>query len=113
MAARRTLKVRSVSAMPSIVADDPAMQQGLDKVIATLRRVESTRSRDVITVDLAVGINRIRHGLGRAVAGYSITPTVADATFAHAIDTSNTRPDLEVWIEVVGVNQPSATLEVF
>jgi hypothetical protein len=66
-----------------------------------------------LRVDLVVGQNRIAHGLGRAVEGYSITPTVAAAGFAHAIDETNPSPELEVWITVIGSAQPQARIEVW
>jgi hypothetical protein len=34
-------------------------------------------------------------------------------TFSHAIDRENPRPDLTVWITVIGVAQPKALIEVY
>ena len=92
---------------------DPPTQRALDQLAEAIQRLQSSRAREQRTVDLVVGTNVVRHGLGRPVLGYTLTPTVADATFAHAIDASNPRPDGEVWITVIGVAQPGARLEVW
>jgi hypothetical protein len=82
-------------------------------VAAAVSSALSASQRDHTRVDLVVGQNRIRHGLGRAVEGYSITPTAANATFAHAIDETNPHPEREVWITVVGIGQPKARIEIW
>lgn len=66
--------------------------------------------RATITVDLIVGTNRIVHGLGRKSRGATVSPSVADATFAwsHAPD-----GDLVAVITVVGVAQPGASVEIY
>lgn len=97
--------------LPSV--DDPTTARALDSVTAAVTDLQSIRDRDHLTADLIVGTNKIQHGLGRAPIGYTITPTVADATFAHAINKSNPRPELELWITVVGVGQPGAAVEVW
>lgn len=76
-------------------------------VAATDDRVSD---RSVVVVDLIVGANTFPHGLGRPARGATLTPRVADATFAWALTTSDTR---QATIVVVGVNQPGATLELF
>lgn len=62
------------------------------------------------TVDLVVGANRINHGLGRAPLGATVTPTVADASFAWALTGGDAR---QAVITVIGVPQPKAYVEVF
>lgn len=89
---------------------DAADPRSVAQAVAELNR---TALRDRKRADLVVGQNRIVHGLGRAVEGYSITPTVADATFAHCLDETNPHPELEVWITVVGVDQPKARIEIW
>jgi hypothetical protein len=78
-----------------------------------VQQLQSPRSRDVVTFDLVIGSNHVRHSLGRDVVGYSLTATVADASFAHAIDATNPIPGREVWIDVIGAAQPGARIEVF
>jgi hypothetical protein len=47
------------------------------------------------------------------MAGYTLTPTVASAAFAHCLNRDNPRPDLEAWIDVIGADQPGAIVKVF
>lgn len=93
--------------------DDPKVQRALDVLTQHLQELLGRRSRVSISFDLVVGTNRIPHDLGRACEGYTLTPTVADNGFAHAINTANPRPDLELWITVIGAAQPGAVLEIF
>ena len=113
MAGRRARRPGGVDRTPAIRVDDTQTDRALQQIRQTLERLESARKRDVVEVDLVVGTNKVRHGLGRPVAGYTITPTVADATFAHRIDRENPRPDLEVWIVVINAAQPNAIVEVY
>ena len=59
---------------------------------------------------LALGANRVSHGLARKPNGATVTPTVADATFAWALTAADTKT---VTITVVGIAMPNAYLEVF
>jgi hypothetical protein len=68
------------------------------------------RARDVQTVNLTVGANRLNHGLGRKALGCTITPTVADPTWAWAMTAAD---DKQLTITTVGVPQPNAYLEIF
>jgi hypothetical protein len=113
MAARRSKPPRQIDRTPAVEVKDEQTDRALTLIRQHLDRLDAARKRDSVTVDLVVGTNRVRHGLGRAVTGYTVTATVADATFAHAIDRNNPRPDLEVWIAVVGVAQPAAVVEVW
>jgi hypothetical protein len=113
MAARREIQIRPVTRVQLPVVDDLVTQRALEIVEGALQDLQAKRNRDVVTFDLVIGTNRVRHGLGRACAGYTLTPTVADRNFAHAIDTTNPRPDLEVWVVVIGADQPTAILEVY
>lgn len=113
MAGRRVQRIRSVSSMSVVQVEDEATARALDQVGDAVQKLQATRQRDVKTVDLIVGQNRVRHGLGRPAVGYTITPTVADATYADALDVTNPHPELEVWITVVGVAQPDARVEMF
>jgi len=70
----------------------------------------SQHERNILVVDLVVGANRINHGLSAAARGATLTPTVADASFAWSFAASG---DKQVVITVVGVNQPKAIVEVF
>ena len=77
---------------------------------AAARAEAKARDRSTVVVDLIVGENVVRHGLGRAPTGAQVTPTVADATFAWAL-TATTVSLMS--ITVVGVAQPGATVESF
>lgn len=113
MAARRPIAPRPTAGLQIPNVQDATTQRALDVISTSVSRLEGRQSRVVVSFDLAVGTNKIPHGLGRKVQGYTLTPTVANAGFAHAIDTSNPRPDLEVWVIVIGVAQPGAILEVY
>lgn len=91
----------SPSAVSRLISDVSAAHQELAKKIAV---------RTVVVADLVVGANRISHGLGRPSRGATVSPTVADASFAfaHAPD-----GDLVAVITVVGVGQPGATVELY
>lgn len=70
----------------------------------------ATPSRFQGVVSLAVGTNRISHGLGRVARGATVTPmTSADATFAWAMTAADA---MTAVITVVGVAQ-KAFVEVF
>jgi hypothetical protein len=113
VAGRRAKPPGGVERVVAVEVADTQTDRALTRIRETLERLDSARKRDVVKVDLIVGTNKVRHGLGRPVAGYSITATVADATFAHAIDRDNPRPELEVWITVAGIAMPNAIVEVF
>lgn len=113
MAGRRAKPPGGVERVVSVEVADTQTDRALTRIREAIDRLDRAQKYDVIEFDLVVGTNKIPHGLGRPVAGYSLTPTVADPTFAHAIDRDNPRPDLTVWIEVVGVAQPKAILFVF
>lgn len=113
MAGRRVKAPPAARSLSIPPVEDQQTMRALKQVEQAVQLVQAARSRVTVTTDLAVGTNRIRHGLGRAALGYTVTPTVADASFAHAIDVSNPRPELEVWITVAGAAQPAARIEVF
>lgn len=113
MAGRAAQRPRAVQSLSVATVDDPATQRALEQTTEAVQRLQATRSRDVRTLDLAVGRNVVRHSLGRTATGYTLTPTVADATFAHALDANNPNPELEIWIDVIGVAQPDARVEVW
>lgn len=113
MAGRVALRPRSRPALSVMNVDDPATQRAIEQTQDAVQVLQSERKRVAVMTDLIVGTNVIRHQLGRDVVGYTLTPTVADATFAHAIDETNPRPDLELWITIVGAAQPRARIEVW
>lgn len=89
---------------------DPTVNRVLDGMRSAIVDVQSTSSVFDTTADLVVGVNAVKHSLGRAVKAVVLTPTVADATFAWAIVTNNPHPDRQVLINVIGVGQPGALL---
>lgn len=113
MAGRAVQRPATRTALGAVQVDDPQVARALDVVTGAVQKLESARSRVVVVQDLVIGTNKVRHGLGRAALGYSLVATVADAAFAHAIDDTNPRPELEVWISVSGAAQPRARVEVW
>lgn len=84
-----------------------------DRVIADLADQvvrQDTLRRSAVIIDLAIGSNRVIHNLGRLPIGATLTPTVADATFAWAVSAKDERT---ITIDVIGAAQPQATIEVF
>ena len=113
MSARKPLRPQGTTRVQVGRTADQATNRALGVLASAVQKTQETRARYVVRQDLVVGVNKVVHSLGRACAGYTLTPTVASATFAHALDTTNLRPDREVWITVVGVAQPDARIEVF
>lgn len=113
MAGRRIVPTRPVVGLQTPNVSEATTQRAIDVLTGSISALQAKRNRDVITANLIVGTNRVRHGLGRALSGYTLTPTTANAGFAHALDKTNPRPDLEVWITVIGVAQTGATVEVY
>lgn len=85
------------------------VERALDQLYAAADRALPV-PRSVRVVDLVVGENRIVTNLGRRAQGVTLSPTVADATFAWscAID-----GDTSVVITVVGSAQPSCPVEIY
>lgn len=113
-APQRPRLVRQIAAAQT--DPDRATSSAVDQVSAELARIGglAVLDRQTFTADLVVGLNKINHSLRRAPRGYTLTATVADATFAHALTTSgNSQPARQIWITVVGVDQPRAVIEVF
>ena len=113
MAGRAIQRPRHVAVLSVSTVSDPPTQRALEQIQDAVQKQQAVRQRDAVIVDLIVGTNVVRHGLGRPVLGYTLVPTVADATFAHALDESNPHPELEVWITVIGVAQPRARVEAW
>lgn len=113
MAGRKAIPPRAAKALSVPPVEDQQTMRAFRQVEQAVQQVQAERSRVAVVADLEIGQNRVRHGLGRKALGYTLTPTVADAGFAHALDVANPRPDLEVWINVIGAAQPSARIEVF
>lgn len=113
MSGRAPTRPRAVKSLAIDAVDDPATSRALDSVADAVRVLQAQRERDLKVVNLLIGTNKISHGLGRAVVGYTITPTFVTCAFGHAINATNPRPELEVWIDVVGSDQLKAPLEIF
>lgn len=113
MAGRAARRPVSVAVLGLSQVDDRQTARALDNVGDAVQKLQQARARTVVDQDLVIGTNKVRHGLGRAATGYTLVATVADATFAHAIDDSNKRPDREIWIVVVGAAQPGARMEIW
>lgn len=117
MANSRAQRPRTIPQIANAASDpDRATSAAIDQLTTEVARIGglAVLSRQVIVTALVVGVNRINHGLRRPVRGYTLTPSVADASFAHALTTAgNTDPRTCLLITVVGVAQPTATLEVY
>lgn len=113
MAGRVPQVPRSVPGLVLPQVGDEPTARALQSLQDAIQLLQTARQRVGLTADLVIGTNVVRHGLGRAALGYSLTPTVASAAFAHALDTTNPSPELEVWITVIGAAQPGARLEIF
>lgn len=94
-------------------AEDPATDRVLADMEQRFRAAEArSPGRQTLVVDLAIGVNKLDHGLGRPPVGASVTPTVASAAFAWA-RVAAAQPERQVWIEVIGQAQPGAAVEVW
>lgn len=113
MAGRAVQRIARVQVLSVAAVADKPTQRALEQTQDAVQQLQSVPKRSAVMVDLVVGTNIVRHGLGRPVLGYTLVPTVADATFAHALDEANPHPDLEVWITVIGVAQSRARVEVW
>ncbi len=92
--------------------DDPTIDRAVDDVRGAVRALQSRPGYQTIEVDLAIGTNTVKHGLGRAPSHVNVTPTVASAAFAWAADSTAAHPELQVTIIVVGAAQPGASVLV-
>lgn len=114
MAARRPVRINPGRAVLVPEVADAPTQRALDAVSSAVSDLQGARARDRVVVDLVVGVNRIRHGLGRPHDGYALVARGANAAFAHGLATeTNPRPDREIWIEVVGSSMSGAIVEVW
>lgn len=113
MAGRRAQPARTVPRIKSTDVDDPKTSRAIGSLASAVSKLQSTADVDTLRQDLAVGTNTVQHSLGRAFRFVAVTPTVANAAFAWAINTAgNPHPDRQVLIDVVGVDQPGALILV-
>lgn len=102
---------RAQNVAPTLMGVDPAIDRVVGQLAVAINRNEAAAApRAVFQQSLALGANRISHGLGRRARGATLTPTVADATFAWSFGTDN---DTQAIVTLIGVAQPNATIEVF
>lgn len=114
MAGRRAIRTRAVKFAVVPALEDAATDRAVSAVADAVQEIQARRERVVVAATLISGVNRVRHGLGRAYAGYTLMPTTANAAFAHALSTTkNPRPDLEIWIDVINVPQILVVVEVY
>ena len=107
MPAAKPVRPASRPRVVAPVADDFVTRQLSD---ASQRAADQLRDRSVVVANLVVGANVINHGLGRKPRGVTVSPTVADATWAWAMTASS---DRQVTIMCIGVAQPGAALEFY
>lgn len=107
MPAQRPQRPRPRDQVVEHQADTP---DSIERALGELARLSAPiLSRSLLTVDLVVGDNRINHNLGRKPRHVTLMPTAADASFAWAV---TERDERQMVIEVVGVAQPGASIEV-
>lgn len=95
---------------PTLLGDDPALGRVVGQAVAAVGHLNDQASNTaLVIVNLAVGMNRINHGLGRRARAAQVTPTAADASFAWGFTTDN---DTQAIITVVGVPQANAAVEI-
>lgn len=95
----------------SVLALGPDASAPIRDIATSMQRIgRQIRDRATVIVTLGVGATRITHGLGRKPEGATVTPTVANATWAWALTASDER---QITITCVGIAQPNATVEVF
>ncbi len=96
----------------TLVDSDPATISRLLSDLGTAQQASDATRRDRFStvIDLVVGANKVNHGLGRRAQGMTLTPTVADQTFAWAMTASD---DKQVTVTVLNVAQPKCPLEIF
>lgn len=110
MAARFARAPKSVAGTDDIGVEDPATSRALDAVRESVERLQDAPRTQTIEFDLVVGLNAINHSLGRPVKALVITPTVASSAFAFALQKNHIHADRQCLIEIVGVDQPNATV---
>ena len=110
MSARRIAKprTRDIGTAPRIKGE---VGRVVGQVTNAVRALDKRAGdRQVVIADLAAGDNRLNHRLGRVPDGYTITPTVVAADFAHAFTFADAR---QIVITCVGTSQPGARVEVY
>lgn len=112
MAGRRPQRIRPAKVARSTNLKDPTTSRAVDEVRDAVQVLQKQPSSQVVKQDLKVGTNAVQHGLGRAPAHVSVKPTVADASFAWAENSTNPHRDRQVLIDVVGVAQPGASISL-
>lgn len=122
MTARRPNKPRPVPtlSLPRVAAPDTKSFDVSDAIQRAMQESEQAfRARElegrlILEASLAIGRNKISHGLGRAPQFVLIQPTVASASFGWAVNlVDNPAPELQVWIDIIGADQPRAKVWVF
>lgn len=108
MAGRRPATVRPSQLVSVPAVADPATARAVDALADAVQTLQTQRTRFQTAFDLTVGVNRVPHGLGRKAVGCTVTPTVADATFAWAFSSSDDRVAI---ITVIGSDQPACPVE--
>jgi hypothetical protein len=92
----------------TLVNQDPVAQSRLLSDLASAQRAAPRVERSSTTIDLKVGANVINHGLGGKPRGATISPTVADVTYAAAMTAAD---DRQATISVLNIAQPGAGVE--
>lgn len=94
----------------TLTGDDSDVTSRLVSELAANAQAQqrSISGRSSVTFDLKVGVNVMNHGLDGKPRGVTVSPTVADATFAYAMTKAD---DKQATVTVLNVAQPGAGLE--
>lgn len=93
---------------------DPGASRAIAEVERAIGLIERRAFQPVVLtgVDLALGTNKLDHGLGRPVVGAIVVPTALGGDWRVDV-VNNPHAARQVWIEISGVAQPGATVVVF
>jgi len=104
---------KSGGAAPLATTDSTATERSLIQLEDAVNLLGEGLS--VLVHDLVVGLNRVPNPRGRTARAVLLCPTVADASFGFGYDPDgdgNPHPQREIWLTLVGVDQPRARLVV-
>lgn len=106
MAGRRVVSPRALTQAQVPDVDDEKTSRALLALADAIARLERRPSYQAVSVDLEIGINTVRHSLGRRPVVCLVTPTVADASFAYGVEMD----ERQVLVTVLGADQPGASV---
>lgn len=110
MPARKAIPPRSRESVAPNDVDDPKVSRALTTIAEAVARLQERAGHQAVVQDLEVGINTVRHALGRRPTVCLVTPTVADPSFAFSAALTAGDADRQVLVTILGVDQPGASV---